>query len=986
MADNLNEALAPATNKWQTVSFEIPDFLKDARDAVNDVAELLITILEIVNVALEFVKAFLKAFLDPISFLLELIIEEIRALLRDLQQIGIYITGDWALLGWPPEDLRGGFAAYERRMIARLADRTDPTRPDVSSRMTVLGFFGYLSVDASEFERLVNLILGILRLFGLSYLQDTSRLPIPNILDVKYGAETANVLNFGSMLDTLGSLDGTPPQKARVIWNTQPASAKHPLNPFPTLGPSGFIVTVSVFKDGIPLKFARPRGDTDKKEGAEGKPVQPREYGNVLDGNGVPIVLHGGAEMLAVHGSPFEYTKNINSTTGAPRDGSTVCFGLVDPARNEIIPLEDFHRAGKVDKLGTPGDHRGHEFFFQRTFLIESDTALAHWFAGEYSAVFDLEDMPRVPGRIDMVHGIATYTEGLPTTSTYYVRVWSAAKTVASEGKLPQWDFTASGAGPQQFTSGQAFRVDLKSGPGSIGLPSGPRKITFANANTQKYLDALQTALLILVLSRSDLPLLADVEATKTTETIDAYKSGKWFGTGYAETPTGLEGSKGLVGHIIPNRDSMAVPGQDPRQFMAHLYDRIRQVVIDIYERTGPNPSLEEFIAERTGALRKMTWEEVVSGYFGKANLPIPNDWFTGFNALPMFQALASSAPDFKNTEFGVAPNIYSMDIPERDADDLFTVPGLILRKPHFGEWQPRDVEVVAELEDPAEVQALIARSPVMVGNIYAKFVTPDGKLKVPTEWVQYLQSVKGITRTLGSADFAPVLYVNRTRLQELTPGAPKNAGSVVFCRNLFDIKINNDTESLYQQAALVLNLATAAFDRSPEDGEWIAIRLFDAFPALEDFLASILNWLKAIQEAIKSIVDAIIKYIEFVQAQIVELQQLIRRINAMIQSLLSFTFALPAFSGLMLVSNGTDGVMADLVAAQNKPSDSPLAYGGGVALVVPLAPTFLLDLFFLGEDDGSGETQVARPPDAVGVEQIPPGAGAPPSDEPDVL
>lgn len=1007
MAENLNEALAPATNQWGTISFEIPDFLKDAREAVNDVAELLITILEIVNLALEFVKAFLKAFLDPISFLLELIIEEIRALLRDLQQIGIYITGDWALLGWPPEDLRGGFQAYERRMIARLADRTDPTRPDVSGRMTVLGFFGYLSVDASEFERLVNLILGILRLFGLTYLQDTSGLPIPNILDVKYGAETANVFNFGSMLDTLGSFDGTPPQKARVIWNTQPASAKHPLNPFPLIGPSGFIVTVSALKDGIPLKFGRPRGDTDMKEGAAGEQVQPREYGNVLDGNGKPIVLHGGAEMLAFRGSPFEYNKNIDQGKEAPRDGGTQVWGIIDPARNEIIPLE---MLGDASKLGTPGDKKGGSFFYQRTFLIESSTALAHWFAGEYSAVFDIEDMPRVPASSHVVEGTHVFLteEGEEVTSnydfnkaanigsrrasTYYVRVWSAAKNVASEGKVPQWDFKADGVAPQQFKSGQLFRVDLKSGSKSIGFPSQPRKIVFANAHTKDYLDALQTALLVLVLSRSDLPLLDEIEATKTPDTVAAYKEGKWFGTGFAVKRTGLEGSKGLIGHIFPDRESMASSGQDPRQFAAKLYDRIRQVALDIYERTGPMPQIEEYVVKNTDGLRRVTWKELLHNHFGKLNAAVPGGLFGADEPLPLFEALNPKSSDFRSPEWGVAPNIWSMGIAVQDADDLFTISDLLAREPAFTVWNAEVVPITTELADPAAVQALLDKCPLGFRHIYRKFISPDGSLKVPTEWAQYLQSVDNAKRGNGSADKSPLVYVNRTQVQNLTVGEPAGAlkGNLVFCRNLFEIEVNQggSPRTLYDQARLVLDMAAGAFDRPPEDGEWIAIRLFDAFPDLEDFLASILNWLKAVQEAIKSIVDAIIKYIEFVQAQIVELQQLIRRINAMIQSLLSFTFALPAFSGLMLVSNGTDGVMADLVAAQNKPSDSPLAYGGGVALVVPLAPTFLLDLIFLlGDDEGGGdETTVKRPPDAIGVEKLPASAGAAPTDEPDVL
>jgi len=180
--------------------------------------------------------------------------------------------------------------------------------------------------------------------------------------------------------------------------------------------------------------------------------------------------------------------------------------------------------------------------------------------------------------------------------------------------------------------------------------------------------------------------------------------------------------------------------------------------------------------------------------------------------------------------------------------------------------------------------------------------------------------------------------------------------------------------------------------DTEEFDGEWIAIRLFDAFPELDEFLTAIENWVRTLADALQSLADAIVKYIEFVQAQIIELQQLIRRINALIQSLLAFSFALPQFSGLMLLSEGTDGLMADLVAADNKPSDSPLSYGGGVAVVIPFGPSFILDLIQVlaagtGEptQDLDGTTGFGAAPPAIGIEAIEP-AAAVVTDEPDVL
>ena len=242
--------------------------------------------------------------------------------------------------------------------------------------------------------------------------------------------------------------------------------------------------------------------------------------------------------------------------------------------------------------------------------------------------------------------------------------------------------------------------------------------------------------------------------------------------------------------------------------------------------------------------------------------------------------------------------------------------------------------------------------------------------------------------RVTSSGDMTPVFCLGASQLVRFTKTTVFAAEwpGVLNMRGL--IRAYEDGV-LYQEAAIALRIATAAFSRSPQDGEWIAIRLFDAFPELEEFLSALENWVKSLASAVQSMADAIVKYIEFVQAQIVELQQLIRRINSMIQSFLSFSFALPQFSGLMLLADGTDGLMSDMVTAENKPFDSPRSYGGGVAVVVPLAPGFIFDLIALAageEPDPTATPAIEGAPDALGTEDVPPEPGPPPTDEPDVL
>jgi len=1009
--------------KWGTVEFGIPDFLEGARDAVNDFAELLITALEIVNVALEFAKAFLKSYLDPLVAIIEAIIAEIVAIINDIKEIGIYITGDWALLAWPPEDLRGGFSEYERRMIARLTDKTDPTRPDISSATKTFGFFGYVSVDPSEFERLINFILSLMKMFSLSFFPDSSNFPVPIIKDTLYGAESANVFNFMSMLDTLNpTKTNAIPDKVRVTWVAQPASAKHPLNPYPQVGPKGYLVTVSTIPDGILLKYARSKSSSDKKETGDGKKVQPRDYGAVLSQQSMPVVLHGGAEMLAIKGSDYEYNKNIDPSTGAPRDGSHPVFGLVDPASNEVIPLETL---GEAKEVGTPGDGKGSKFLLQRTFLIESGQALAQWFAGEYSTVLEYDDMPHA-ARFERQADNTYIPKDDGRATTYYVRAWSTGGQVASRAKTPQWDFTSSQAKTNGPKAGQPFIIDMKAGGSEVGNPSVARQITFPNANTQQYLQAVQTALLMVVLARPDLPLLEELTPKKTEEITKKYAEGKWLAQAVAIAVTGLESSKHLLPNIVDDVAGMSKPGQDPKKWRAQIYTHIKELTLRLYERTGPLPKAEQAVVESTKDLRNLTWSSVLAG----ENAKYEALWVNALHSVgltrktepTLFESFNPENPACNITDAGCCPNIHSTGLNPTDVDDLFFHKAALRnRESDFVMWSPKKITVVGSLgggtnqrASEIEVIRLQDNSPKFLREFYQKHTTVDPEtkvvtLKVPEDERQAMEAKLIDTRTYSSGDFTPVFMVGRSSLAKVDksttafdevaldgsdPWPEGQTPALMFTRGLLRDadsiqNLGTGKAEMYAEASLALQVASAAFGRPPKDGEWIAIRLLDAWPELEDFLTALENWVKGLAEAVKSMADAIIKYIEFVQAQIVELQQLIRRINAMIQSLLSFSFALPKFSGLMLLSDGTDGVMADLAAAEFKPSDSPLAYGGGVALVIPFGPKFIFDIIsILGgeEQDINGTTTVTRPPPAIGVEALPPDAGPAPTDEPDVL
>jgi len=122
----------------------------------------------------------------------------------------------------------------------------------------------------------------------------------------------------------------------------------------------------------------------------------------------------------------------------------------------------------------------------------------------------------------------------------------------------------------------------------------------------------------------------------------------------------------------------------------------------------------------------------------------------------------------------------------------------------------------------------------------------------------------------------------------------------------------------------------------------------------LEKFFQAIINWIESAAKAIQAIIDTILEYINYIQQRIYEVQALIRKINAIIQSI--FLFEIPAGYVSFYYSDGTDGLLMDFMSSENKPTDAPTAWGACALAVVPLIPysDWLLGLLFpsLFEED----------------------------------
>ena len=172
--------------QWGTVSYAVPVGIKTVTDPVGNVLEVAVQSLQIAVDALTIAEAYTVGFLNPVAAASKLVADEIHKMSKDIGGIGLYLTGDWHLVKPPFKDLLGGYAEYERRMVGRLTDRSDPTRPMASSSSTVVAFFFYAQQDTAAVRKMVKLLLSLTRFFNLSFVPP-SVLPSVSPIGVQYG-------------------------------------------------------------------------------------------------------------------------------------------------------------------------------------------------------------------------------------------------------------------------------------------------------------------------------------------------------------------------------------------------------------------------------------------------------------------------------------------------------------------------------------------------------------------------------------------------------------------------------------------------------------------------------------------------------------------------------------------------------------------------------------------------------------------------------
>ena len=499
------------TGEWGglQIRLSIPE-IQDAATVVQSVFDIIITALDLALTVLNIIKSFVSSLLNPVRAIIQQLVGALQNLVLDFRQAGFYANGDWYLLGdTTREQLRGGYQAYQARMMDRLTNRRDLSRPNFTPSTTVVGLFLYAGADISFVDRLTDprqlnrfnqLIAGFSQFLGINIAG--TPLPVPASLQANFvrgatrippgGARPDSIASFRSSVSVVAGRTSTILQ-----WGLSQSPASGATISAPVIPPDGFLIEVSCFPQGLYAGYLTPvPGGTGGVIGvpAEGSSETPSSYTTGMyqeAATGNTFQIFGGLDSVNLPTS-VQWSESFESD-GSLKTGSRPAFFLTDLTSTQLI---------QTNVLQAPsGDDR---IFNQRTFYVPHADVLAQSLVGgSYSFELSKTDLPWQTGILE--DGTPDFDHAVQAT-TVYVRVLSCSNKITAKDTF-KWDVK-----PIQVPTD--IQVVPVLGSQSIGVadrsqPSEIIEVTFPTAEADTYLSALQTALAVMLLSRSEITLPA---------------------------------------------------------------------------------------------------------------------------------------------------------------------------------------------------------------------------------------------------------------------------------------------------------------------------------------------------------------------------------------------------------------------------------------------------------------------------------------------
>lgn len=841
---------------------EIQLVSEDVVNAINTVKGVMELVNEFLSIGLqiaEIAKTFVTSNLNLARAAIKEIIALLRGMIQDLLNVGLFANfADLEILNRNKSGLKGGYDGWERRMITRLNDRNDPNRPNFSESTTVLALFVYVGVpdyklfvgqyfNKKYFDPLIQSINAFKALFGYSTSGPNPGLPIAVNLHTEYASPTGTTSQDVSLVAS--SLAGK--SRVKVVWQSAPAAGGSDQDPNPQPPSSGYIVEVSCYPHGFQAGWIAPAtaGTGSSVPGASTSDQAYTTGQYMTATTGRTLTIFGGEDSINL--SPeVAWPNGYVPGHGTLPAGHTPLYFYTDPSAPDPI----------IKAFGKSEDGRTH--YNQKSFFVPERSVFTQMLSGaNYTFELKKEELPKFcpieEGRIN-----TTLAED---PQTVYVRVIPVTSRI-TEGNFKEARWTPR---PRHDDSASLVTivcpsggVDPPIGNDDFGTPSEVLEVAIPNENQNLYAKAIQTAIAILVLSRSDL-MAPDPVAENAPPATDA-----------TFHPTGLESVATEVFrwmNIQNPTDYFSRRRISPESFVQDLYPRIVEQA-DRYLRTQGTlpPSVLNAMAPTFHDLVDWKWSDSeVSGALNNSNLN-----YTILESLnptrPIDTPLASNRYCTKNYYSGITNTI-------------------------------------------------------VLGGLLAK----------------WLGSGLGVIFHPGSLDTAPVIGPS-------LEADPK----YWFARQMIPAGI-------YMKARMVLGITSDQSARNTSQrGSWLATKPFSV-RAPTGRLLTILDkmdgFLNVLLAGAQTGADAILRFISFLEQRVREIQELIKRIEGLLD--IPFLIPFPEAKALLLITNGTAGVVTGLLQSEEKPTEGAGAYACGTAMIAGgSVPRVLIELLSAGIRNASGD------------------------------
>jgi hypothetical protein len=860
------------TGSWGglQVRVSIPE-IQQAVNAVNGVFDLIITALDIALSVLNIIKSFVASVLNPVRAIIQQLIQTLQNLILDFRKAGFYVNGDWYLLDDTSfNQLRGGYPGYQRRMITRLTDRSDLERPTFTNSTTVLALFLYVGVnvsfvnqltDTSQFSLILQLITGFARFFGISI--SPSPLPVPAGVRSQFAGGAVRLPPGGSPPSAVATfratLSRTLGRTSTILqWGLAPSPGTNPAQPSPPVPPDGFLVEISAFPDGLYAGFLAPTpASTGGVAGVppEGSSETPSSYstGLYMEGDtGRPLQIFGGKDSVQIADN-VDWNAAFNGGTLQP--GARPAFFLTSLDSTQIIRTNVFDGPDST------------QHYNQRTIYVPHEEVLAQALVGgTYSLELSKDDLPlQTPILPDGTPDFANATRA----TTVYIRVLSCSDKVKGRDKF-RWNIvpveTPTSANIIPAPNGSVL---VQASDRSFPSPTIP--VTFPLPAADSYIQAVNTAVAIMILSRSDLDLPDSTLDPSLVATLAQQVTVPGTTSQVARSatfvPTGLESFAQNLLPIFGNpRDYFASAAQ-PAPFGSDLRTKIGTLTDQIIEHQGNlPPALLQSQSAIFNRLVNWTWSQTdVEGASGNEALN-----------LTIMESLTPTDAEGSDQTTYIAKNASCL-----------------------AGYNTSPVRSVARAND--------------LGVLTTYFETERG-----FGWA--------VEQIPNSSREAPIVV-------------PRGGSTAYYARKLF-------TTQVYSDAARTLGLVVS---ETTAVGGWIAFRPFASvgnLSGLQDLSTVIQNFLESIAAGIQGGEDLILNFLSMLEQRVREVQEIIRRIRNYLAIPLSIE--IPDAVGLVLVANGTDGVISGLTSSSNQPNDGPAVHSGGLVVLAGGVPALITDLIML--------------------------------------